>query len=201
MDMTVWNSRKYDESALTEELAPLDVQQCVLFSAACAERLMLALKRACDALGREESFHIIREALDLGWSIHADSSSNSRHLDQIRNEVEHLVPKDDDENWVPSLAIVQNAAAAVAYMLRGWVSGDRQNSVWAARQLFEAADFLAQGDSSSGDYVGAEEPERSVQLALTGIGLSLEGVKSKDVELLRSQADADGKELAEFLSF
>jgi hypothetical protein len=91
--------------------------------------------------------------------------------------------------WSP---LAQNAAAAVAYALRTWSSGESQNGAWAARQLYEAADYLLQLGKPGNDYVEGGEP---VSLALRAIGDALTDVEASGADELRAAALSDGQEL------
>lgn len=106
---------------------------------------------------------------------------------------EGLVPNEDDEAWVDEFAYGQNGAAAVAYALRTALTGDPQVAAWAARQVYEAADFAAQQQLPDLDLkkAGAEEELLSapvVQEALGGIRDDLWRVQSGDAPLDRMRA-------------
>lgn len=64
-------------------------------------------------------------------------------VESAREVAEALVPFEDDD-WVLESGYAQNGIAAIAYAVRAWLSDDPQEAVWAARQVYEAADYGAQ---------------------------------------------------------
>jgi hypothetical protein len=90
---------------------------------------------------------------------------------------------------------VQNAIAAVAYALRTVSSHDAQDVVWAARQLYEAADYIVQREAASQTYIENPEQEAPIQLVVRGLGSALDDLESVSVTQLRMRAQADGHAL------
>ncbi len=93
-----------------------------------------------------------------------------------------MVPVDEGE-WILETGYGQNAAAAVAYAVRTWLTEDPQEGVWAARQVYEAADYGAQRSLPGLDLnaAGAEETlfqSRIVQAAVTGLAEDLDAVEA-----------------------
>jgi hypothetical protein len=109
-----------------------------------------------------------------------------------------LVPHDDDDSWSELSPLAQNAAAAVTYALRAWLSADAQDGVWAARQVYELADFIAQVDSPALEYVRADT-NSAVVLLVGGIASALAGCDSGNPSLLRSQSEEGGRRLVELI--
>ena len=154
-----------------------------LFAAACAERLF-----GLYALGERER---LRAALDLAWA----ESDDAAALEGARQTAEALVPA-EDADWVEASAFAQNAAAAVAYALRTRLTDHPQEAAWAARQVYDAADYAAQQRVEGFDEEAlAAQP--IVQAALAGIAADLETALAEDVSRLREQARHGSATLAE----
>ncbi len=135
-----------------------------LFAAGCAERLFALYEHA--GQGDPER---LRAALDAAW----DGDDVARW----QAVAEELVPAEDDD-WVLATAYAENAATAVAYALRTRATDAPQEAVWAARQVYEAADFAAQRQLEELDLnaPGAEDRLADlpvVQEALAGIAEDL----------------------------
>lgn len=176
----------YDETVLKERVAQLPGSDRTLLAAACAERLM----PLCAWIARAEAAKV-RAALDLAWS----ASVSAEQAELAQQEVEELVPDEDDEDAPVDVALVQNAIAAVAYALRAVGSHDAQDVVWAARQLYEAADYIVQREAPNQTYIEDLEQEAPIQLVLRGLGSALEDLESASPAQLRTRAQADGDAL------
>jgi hypothetical protein len=191
-------SLRFDEGALADRLKAMPLSGRVLFACACAERLMPAYRWFCERSGLSDS-GVIREALDAAWAIGpSDASLVPSEIAAWRERVEGLVPDDDDEALFPGSAVAQNAVAGVAYALRAWETADPQESVWAARQLYEAADVVVQQGAPSQTYVDDVDSEPPVQLMLRGMQSALQGAPTVDDLLVA--AEADGQEFLKFLT-
>lgn len=180
----------YDETAIRERVAGLPGSERVLLAAACAERLMPLYEWIASAAGSAEAASI-RSALDLAWS----ASVSAKQAEQAQLEVEEPVPDEDDEDAPGDVALVQNALAAVAYALRTVASHDPQDVVWAARQLYEAADYIVQREAPSQTYIEDLEQDAPIQLVLRGLGSALEDLEGASSTKLRTRAQTDGDAL------
>jgi hypothetical protein len=69
-------------------------------------------------------------------------------------------------------------APAVAYALRAMGSTDAQDVVWAARQLYDAADYIVQREAPNQTYIEDLEQQAPIQLVLRGFGSALEDLDS-----------------------
>lgn len=176
----------YDETALKQRVAGLPGSQRHLLAAACAEGLMPLYEWIIGA----EAVNL-RSALDLAWS----ASGSSAQVAQAQQEVEELVPDEDDEEAATDVALVQNAIAAVAYALRAAGSHDAQDVLWAVRQLYEAADYIVQREAPSQTYIEDLGQEAPIQLVLRGLGSALADLESASSSQLRTRAQADGEAL------
>jgi len=176
----------YDETVLKERVARLPGPERTLLAAACAERLMPLYEWIASAEAAS-----VRSALDLAWS----ASVSAEQAEQAQLEVEELVPDEDDEDAPVDVALVQNAIAGVAYALRAAGSHDAQDVVWAARQLYEAADYIVQREAPNQTYIEDLEQEAPIQLVLRGLGSALEDLERASPAQLRTRAQADGDAL------
>jgi len=129
--------------------------------------------------------------LDLAWS----TSASAEQVEQAQLKVEELVPDEDNEDVSADVALVQNTIAAVAYALRAVGSHDAQDVVWAARRLYEAADYLVQREAPNQTYTAELAQEAPIQLVLRGLGSALDDLESGSFTQLRPRAEADGQAL------
>jgi hypothetical protein len=182
----------YDERAIVATLDAAPVLAKVRFAAACAERLVPVYQRFCDSTGQGD-VHVLRGALDLAWSLGAGGSAARQAVSDAQTASEALVPHDDDDDWVFASAYAQNAAAAVAYALRTWLADSAQEAAWAARQVYEAADYGAEAADGEGAQVVEEV------LAAIAADLRAAGDETVSVEELRAGAARGGARLAEQL--
>jgi hypothetical protein len=183
---------KYDEARIAEVCGTLDRSARTAFAAACAERLWPLVERYGSVTPlAENDIPTLRRALDAAWRA---ASGSDEDLAQARDVAESMVPF-EDENWTVEAGYAQNAIAAIAYASRAWLSDDPQEAVWAARQLYEAADYGAQ-QSSGGvlrEYTRAVEDElldtRIVREAVTAIVQDLASARSQSSEVLRQRVE------------
>lgn len=180
----------YDEAALKERVDRLPGLARTLLAAACAERLMPLYEWIAGAGGSTETVSV-RSALDLAWS----ASVSTQLAEQAQLEIEDLIPDEEDDDSPVDAALVQNAVAAVAYTLRTVGSHDAQDVVWAARQLYEAADYIVQREAPSQTYIEDLEQEAPIKLVLRGLGSTLGDIESASFAQLRTRAQADGDAL------
>lgn len=180
----------YDEVALKAGLDALEPTQRVLFAAACAERLFGLYRLFAERTGQGAEAEL-RDALDLAWRVQSGDVPRSE-VDGRRAGAEALVPHDDDADWSVWSPFAQNGAASVAYALRAWLSGDSQDAVRAARQVYEAADYLVQLDDPGDTY---SENGELVNVVVSWIADALSDGASAGVEMLRAAAAAGGQTL------
>lgn len=67
-----------------------------------------------------------------------DGEEVQENLEQVMK----LLPREDDNSWIPEQARAEDAAAAVAYALRCRENGQSTDSAWAARRAYEAVDHF-----------------------------------------------------------
>jgi hypothetical protein len=195
---------RYDESELVKALSGTPRNARVMFAAACAERLQPLYAWFHETSGQGDPDGL-RAALDAAWQAVLEPAG-SEDLGQWQEAAELLVPDEEDEGWVDQSAYAQNAAAAVAYALRSWSADEPQDAGWAARQVYEAADYAAQRQLEDLDLnaPGAEDAllgRPVVQEALEGLGQDLRDVSrpgptEQVAREVREKARAGGAKLA-----
>jgi uncharacterized protein YjaG (DUF416 family) len=196
----------YDEPELVGRLSNASPEGRALFAAASAERLFPLYERYAARTG-QEALAQLRTALDAAWEA-VGAEAAPEDLARWQEVAEALVPDEDDEGWVEDAAYGQNAAAAVAYALRTRLTDDPQEAAWAARQIYDAADYAAQQIDDNLDFndPGADEAVLAtpvVQEALRAIQENLSLVPDADQvtreELARLKQDAHhaGQRLAQ----
>ena len=185
--------RDYDETEIARRVAALPSAARALFACACAERLMTAFRWFCD-MTSSASYRVVREALDAAWF--PDGAGWAAAF----SEVAALVPGDEEGELSLGSAVAQNAVACVAYALEVRQTGEVQKAVWAARQLYEAADTAVQQGAAVQTYVEDIDQEPPVQLMVRGIYAALDaagGVSSSD---LLASAREDGEAFLGFMN-
>lgn len=181
-----------------------------MFAAACAERLQpfyAAFHRASGQGSPEQ----LRQALEAVWAAAADGDQGEdvAHWESVTYD---LVPQEEDPGWADVTPLGENAATAVAYALRTWSADDPQEAAWAARHVYEAADYAAQRQLPDLDLngPGAEDEllgRSVVQEALTGLQADLSAVSATDqpdrivARGLRERAGQGGERLARLATF
>lgn len=194
--------REYDEQEILARLAALDRRSRTAFAASCAERLVPLFERYARSVGAPERGIRLRGLADAAWDA---ASGVDIDAGAYQAEAEGLVPSDAD-GWVLETGYGQHAAAAVAYAIRTWLADAPQEAAWAARQVYELADYaVLQGDSAL-DLNGHGVERRilesaAVQRALTAIVRSLGLVEAAPLtwQELRAEAEVDGEQWARAL--
>jgi len=186
-------SPDYDESEIAGRLAALPPAARALFACACAERLMAAFRWFCDLTG-SASFKVVREALDAAWS--PDGAGRAVEA----GDVTALVPGDEEGELSLASAVAQNAVACVAYALQVRQTGAVEAAVWAARQLYEAADAVVQQGAAVQAYVEDIDQEPPVQLMARGIYAALDTAASASAADLLARARQDGEAFLGFVN-
>ncbi len=189
---------RYDEAQLVQALDAEPKAARVAFAAASAERLQPLYAWFHEVSGQGDP-EVLRAALDAVWDLVLGRPSPG-DLRQLQEAAESLVPDEDVGKWSEQSAYAQNAAAAVAYAVRSWITNDPQQAGWAARQVYEAADYAAQQDTDDLNAPGAEDALLArpvVQEAVEGIRADLQAVsRPGDSMEVRNAARAGGARLA-----
>jgi len=183
----------YDESQIADRLAALPAVARALFACACAERLMAAFRWFCDVTG-SASFKVVREVLDAVWS------PDEGDWVAREQDIAALVPRDEEGELFLGSAVAQNAVACVAYALQVRRTGAVRTAVWAARQLYDAADAVVQQGAAVQTYIEDVGEEAPVQLIVRGISAALEAAGTSSPADLRARARADGEVFLRFVT-
>jgi hypothetical protein len=184
-----------DERALLRRLSRLDRCGRTAFAAACAERLLPLFASYTRSEGRPVDSSRLAEVLAASWAAAAGQGDVSRDAADL---AESLVPS-DESGWTDQTAFAQNAAAAVAYAARTWRADSAQDATWAARQVYEMADYAVGRDAPpvAPDQAGVESAilrSDLVQRAFAEIAGALDAVEGSPSTWahLRAEAEADG---------
>jgi len=191
--------RVYNEEQLAAESRQLSRSARAVFAAACAERLWPLVERYATSVPMPAGqVQVLRRALDAVWDVVCGTSAD---LVGVQETAESLVPREDDD-WVLEAGYAQNAIAAIAYAARAWLTDDPQEAVWAARQVYEAADYGAQQRDGSIQklYSAAVEEEllesTVVQAALEAISDDLEAARVDSAANMRRRSRAEARAFA-----
>lgn len=106
----------------------------------------------------------------------------------------------EDGDLALGSAVAQNTVASVAYALGVRQTGEVQKAVWAARQLYDAADSVVQQGSAVQTYVKDIDQEPPVRLMLGGIHAALDVADSASSADLLISARHDGDAFLSFLT-
>ena len=133
--------KMFDENCLRQRVEVLGRFGKTAFAASCAEWLWPLAERYTEVAELfERRLEELRAALDSVWSC---VFGNDEDLRSVQALAESMVPVEDD-SWVFVTGYGQNAIAAVAYAARTWLTDQSQEAIWAAYQLYEAANYAAQ---------------------------------------------------------
>ncbi len=188
----------YDEQQIRDQLDGLPSVSRVAFAAACAEWLYPCYEEFARSTGQGDPA-MLRAVIDAAWSLAEFEALPRNDIERLRALAESLVPNDEDENWSTLSPLAQNAAASAAYALRTWLLEDPQQAVWAARQVFEAGDYLVQLAAPVQSYVATSNLDEPAALAIGGIALALAHSGSRLVANLRDEAAIGGIRLRRLL--
>jgi uncharacterized protein YjaG (DUF416 family) len=131
----------FNEQSLITRLDRLPSPFKVLFAATVAERLFPAYLNYSRRTGRGNP-KALSAALECLW---LDLEGHRMDAAQVQGNLDlvmALMPREDDNSWVPEQAWAEDAAAAVAYALRCRENGRATESAWAARRAYEALDNM-----------------------------------------------------------
>lgn len=188
---------KYDEELLKLRLEPLSRTAKTAFAAACAQRLMPLYDRYARQVGDSSLQQRLAVIVSAAW---AAASGRDVDASRLEGDAESMVPDEDNEGWTAGRAYAGNAAAAAAYALRAWLTDDPQEAVWAARQLFDAAELAYFQVNPGGSFVTKEEDRASlaspvVQAAISAIQRDLDAIEKATPWVdIRERAETDGRD-------
>ena len=125
----------FDENILLGELRILSSRARVAFAAASATRQLKNYER----LGKKQRPREIAEQLWVDVQVAAiDRDAWSTRLDEVMD----LLPEDGGD-WAIGHALADDALSSLAYAIRCLLTFEPQESAWAARRAYEAADQAA----------------------------------------------------------
>ncbi|MBM7788668.1 DUF416 family protein [Tenggerimyces flavus] len=185
------------EAELALRLGRLDRRRRVAFSAACAERLWPLYVRFQSVTGEGDSEALAALIQRVWLAITRDDVD----LSDLPAAVEALEPAEDHPRFVEA-GYAENATACVFFALQSWLRDSVQDAVYAARQVYDVADFAAQQFESGSTFTPAmEERLRSslfVVEAVRGINVDLAAVEVDDPDWdhLRDRARSEGRDWA-----
>ena len=196
------NALAYDEREIHSRLAALDRHAKTAFAASCAQRLLPLFERYARATGAPEMATRLAAIVSAAWEVAAGTEAE---VAAYQAEAESMVPSDED-GWSVEAGYGQNAAAATAYAIRTWLTDDPQEAVWAARQVYELADYAVLQSrpeldlNAPGSATQVLESD-VVQGALAAIERALTAVESAPStwRQLRADAEADSQSWADAL--
>lgn len=192
---------RYDERELVKRLSRLDRQSKTAFAASCAQRLLPMFDRYAKAAGTPELSSRLAMIVDSAWEVASGASTRS-DLSALQAEAEAMVPTDKD-GWTREMGYGQNAAAATAYAVRAWLTDDPQEAAWAARQVYELADYAVLQRDPNLDLNAPDAEARVllsdlVQDALGTLDQALAAAEGEPSswQKLRADSEAGGQALA-----
>lgn len=125
---------RFEEAELREQLSNLTADARTTFAAACATRQQGSLN--------EHEFADIAGLLHDLWAHLGGDRRPDPELLRLAEAAESRVPDSEHaDDWAPSMALAENAIAALAYALSCAATGDAQAAAWSARQAIELLDF------------------------------------------------------------
>jgi hypothetical protein len=187
----------YDQRALLARLEPLNRGAKTAFASACAQRLLPLFERYARVAGVPAHAQRLAGILAAAWDFSSGRVIDVRSMD---SEVESMAPKDYEGEWFMESGYGQNAAAAVAYAIRTWLTDDPQEAAWAAFQMYEVAEYaVAQAHAEMHPNVDVTDTvvvgSEIAQAALSAMEEDLAAVASTPPSWreLRKRAEAEGR--------
>jgi uncharacterized protein YjaG (DUF416 family) len=142
----------YDEGFNVQLLKQLPTPLRVGFALLCALRILPRYRRFHSVTGRGDPVALEAIVERLWKDLCGDKMSD----DELKRTAERclaLVPSEEDGWDEVTQPLAEDAAAAVAYAVRGRMTGEPQEAAWAARRVYESIDRyvfamtgLSQGD-------------------------------------------------------
>lgn len=177
--MVLVSHRAYDEQSVLDRLARLERRSRTAFAASCAQRLLPLFERYAQSTGDPGLGARLGNVVAAAWDV---ASGSGADVSALQAEAEAMVPSHRD-GWTFEMGYGQNAAAAAAYAIRTWLTDDAQEAAWAARQVYELADYAVLHGSSELDLnePGAESQilaSEIVQGVLEALAQSLDAVEA-----------------------
>lgn len=182
---------QFSRTQLTRKLARLPLPLCVIFAAACAERLLPGYITFSNRTGQGDSTAIMR-ALARLWE---DVGGRPMTADEVQANIStcmNLIPPDDDVSLGEESDYAENASAAVVYALTCLQKSNAEYGAWSADQAYEAlGQFVTNRDNVDLNAQG------SLRRILANPLIQAELVRQRrDVNELLRAADEDVRRVA-----
>jgi ferritin-like protein len=129
---------RFDESRLVLEVRRLGSVKSIVFSASCATRLWATIQK-CE-IGRDNIREILSNGILNIWNSICSRNRDRIYFQKIIDSLISAIPNEDNGFSKNYYFLLEDAIAATAYTLRGIVIGEAQESVWAARRVYESLD-------------------------------------------------------------
>ncbi|MGW3644691.1 hypothetical protein [Streptomyces sp. NPDC000878] len=183
----------YDEDVLLSELQILTAVQRRVFATACAEVLLLKFgsRSGVQSVSAESG-----RAVETCWSFVEHGSADSESADPLLMDLEEVLSLDDEGE----LGVVEHVIAGAFYALECSRSADAGQAELVAKNLYEAADYMALLDP------GVDLRDRGVDRGIVESGLVQEVLSSiawilSFVTANLFQGDGSSDELAQLRAF
>lgn len=189
----------FDEAAIKRRLEALPRHAKTAFAAGCAELLWPLFERYARAseFGADQADDM-REVLDSVWRSAAGSATADIRANQAIAEA--LVPQ--DQPWIVESGYGESSVAAIAYAARTWLADSAQEATWGARQVYEAADYAAQLNLSSGSFTPEVEQQLMhstlVRWATEATNALLDAAEHFDISVVQERARQAARMSPEF---
>lgn len=153
-------ARAYDEFYVAKRLDGMAGAQRIVFSIACSQILWSAYCRISQETGSERPA-VFDEALAELWSM-AKGEREAAGISAFDPPVFEASPHDDSEDWTDSSGFLQSTGIALINAINGVATGSWQNSVFAARQISEIAEYIVDLAKDDAEEEGASVDEEYV---------------------------------------
>jgi hypothetical protein len=162
--------RVFSESALKNRLSRLSPRARSVFAWSCSARLFAGYIRWHEETGSVPDKFVHNILVDVRDRLF--NPNEGELFPELSNSIDILdgLTPDEESEWSPSHPIAQDAVASLAYTLGSMATGGSQESTWAARRAYEAADQLAMFELAPGR---TEYPEESKVLSHSAVQTEL----------------------------
>jgi uncharacterized protein YjaG (DUF416 family) len=130
---------RYDEPANIKLLKRLSVRLRVVFALLCTMRILPSYRRFHSRTGRGDPT-VLETLIERLWRDVAGDEMTSEELQSALERVMESIPSEEDGWDEETQPYAEDAASAVAYVLRARLTGDPQEAAWASRCAYEAID-------------------------------------------------------------
>jgi YD repeat-containing protein len=148
---------QFNSDSTRRDLAVLPFPAVLAFAAACIERTFPCLEHYYAATPSDAiSLDKFAQARDTIWSATLDPSNAVSLAQPLLPDCEvRLI--DEDQAFAAGVPGAEDASACIVYGLRLMITGDRENAVWIAQRLYDAADRVALAEVAGAMVTEADE--------------------------------------------